>query len=125
MSRPLADIDGEQVRKLAALGATYKEIGAFFGVSEKTIWNRFSAEKQQGEASGNLSLRRRQWKRAMEGSDVMLIHLGKNRLGQAEKQEISGSMKLIHHSYVEATIPTAPHVPVAPQNGGQDEEADR
>ena len=86
MPRKLADIDGEQVRKLAVLGCTYREIGAWFGVDEKTIRNRFSAEKEQGEENGKMSLRRRQWKRAMEGSDTMLIHLGKFRLGQVEKQ---------------------------------------
>lgn len=87
MPRQPADIDGEQVRKLAGLGCTYSEIGAWFGVDEKTIRNRFSAEKQQGAENGKLSLRRRQWKRAMEGSDTMLIHLGKQYLNQAEKIE--------------------------------------
>lgn len=87
MPRQPADIDGEQVRKLAAFGCTYREIGAWFNVDEKTIRNRFSAEKEQGEENGKMSLRRRQWKRAMEGSDTMLIHLGKNRLGQSDKVE--------------------------------------
>lgn len=88
MPRKPADIDGEQVRKLAAMGCTYREIGAWFGVDEKTIRNRFSAEKEQGEENGKLSLRRRQWKRAMEGSDTMLIHLGKQYLGQSDKAEV-------------------------------------
>ena len=88
MPRQPADINGEDVRKLAAIGCTYREIGAWFGVDEKTIRNRFSSEKEQGEQNGRLSLRRRQWKRAMEGSDKMLIHLGEQYLDQAAKTEV-------------------------------------
>ena len=65
MPRQPADIDGEQVRKLAAFGCTYREIGAWFNVDEKTIRNRFSAEKEQGEENGKMSLR----EAAMEESD--------------------------------------------------------
>jgi len=88
MPRHLANIDGEEVRRLASFGCTYKEIGAWFGVDESTVRKRFSLEKEQGEENGKTSLRRRQWKRAMEGSDVMLIHLGKHRLGQTDRIQI-------------------------------------
>ena len=88
MPRKLANIDGDQVRRLATLGCTYREIGAWFGVDESTVRKRFSAEKEQGEENGKTKLRWRQFKRAMEGSDTMLIHLGKHRLGQTDKQEI-------------------------------------
>lgn len=85
MGRPLKDIDSEGVRKLAALGCTLDEIGDFFGVDRKTITNRFSRELELGRSQGKISLRRRQFKRAMEGSDALLIHLGKHRLGQHDK----------------------------------------
>lgn len=89
MPRQLADVDGDQVYKLARLGCTYEEIGEFFDVSEKTIRNRFSSEYDLGRSDGKLSLRRMQWKSARGGSVAMQIHLGKQRLGQSDKHDVT------------------------------------
>jgi transposase len=94
MARPRKEIDGEQVFKLAQLGCSYREIAAKFGVDEKTVRNRFSAEKELGDASGITAIRRWQMKRAQAGSDRMLEVLGKNRLGQTDKTEIHQSAQL-------------------------------
>lgn len=85
--RKLKDINGEDVRRLAALGCTLKEVGAWFGCDEATIRHRFSAEYHDGKENGKTSLRRMQWKRARSGSDPMLIHLGKHILGQKDGGE--------------------------------------
>ena len=87
MGRPLKDIDPVQVRKLAMLGCSNREIAKLVGCDEGTIRNRFSAEVELGEARGKMRIRYRQFKRAMDGSDTMLIHLGKNRLGQSDKYD--------------------------------------
>jgi hypothetical protein len=39
---------------------------------------------------GRMSLRRLQWKKAQEGNTTMLIWLGKQYLGQSDKQELTG-----------------------------------
>ena len=45
-------------------------------------------KKHQGE--GKASLRRAQWKAAQDGNPTMLVWLGKQMLGQRDKQEITG-----------------------------------
>lgn len=85
--RPLKEIDGEEVRRLASIGCTYREIGARFDCDESTVRRRFASEFEQGKENGKTSLRHMQWKRARAGSDTMLIHLGKNYLGQSDKVE--------------------------------------
>lgn len=82
-------IDGEEVRKLACLGATRIEIANFYGVSRETIRRHFSDEVIKGHEDMKLNLRRAQYKNAIErGSNTMLIWLGKQMLGQTEKQEV-------------------------------------
>jgi hypothetical protein len=66
------------------------------GVSHDTLARRkqsdpeFSELIEHGRANGRMSLRRRQFEKAMAGSDTMLIWLGKNLLGQRDKHEFSG-----------------------------------
>ena len=91
MGRPRKKIDGEQVYKLAQLGCSYREIAGKFGVDEKTIRNRFSAEKELGDSSGNIAIRRWQMKRARAGSDAMLTLLGKARLGQTDRVDVTSN----------------------------------
>jgi hypothetical protein len=82
------DIDADQVRKLAALGCTHEEIADVVGCSHDTISRRFKDEVEIGRRQGNASLRRKQFDLAMSGNVTMLIWLGKQRLGQAEKSQI-------------------------------------
>jgi AraC-like DNA-binding protein len=82
------DIDADQVRKLAALGCTHEEIADVVGCSHDTIARRFKDEVEIGRRQGNASLRRKQFDLAMSGNVTMLIWLGKQRLGQAEKSQI-------------------------------------
>ncbi len=48
MARPRKPVDGDQVRRLAGLGHTLRDIGRYFDVDEKTIRNRFSEEYRGG-----------------------------------------------------------------------------
>lgn len=76
------------------LGATATEIAAWFNVGLRTI------ERRMGKADGDfrlaydrgygrlkISLRRQQIEAAKGGNVTMLIWLGKQLLGQADKQE--------------------------------------
>jgi DNA-binding XRE family transcriptional regulator len=86
VGRPRKPIDAEQVYKLARLGCTQEEIADIFDVSQQTISDRFSVECSRARASLKMSLRRAQLHRAIKDrSDSMLIHLGKNMLGQSDR----------------------------------------
>jgi transcriptional regulator with XRE-family HTH domain len=89
MGRPAKDIDAELVRKLAKNGCTQDEIADFFGVTQSVISERFRSDFHLGRAESRISLRRMQFKRAMQGSDRMLIHLGKVYLGQTDRLDVT------------------------------------
>lgn len=89
--RPL-DIDPAQVEALARIDCTTPEIAAVVGCSEDTLERRFAGNLEKGRREGRASLRRMQYKLAMDGNATMLIWLGKMQLGQREtvRQEHSG-----------------------------------
>lgn len=97
--RPRKEIDKALFEKLCGLQCTLGEMAAFFGCSEDTIqrWaereygKAFSAVFEQKRGAGKISLRRMQWRLA-EKSPAMAIFLGKNLLGQSDRQgvELSG-----------------------------------
>lgn len=90
--RPTKDIDQNNFEKLCALQCTMKEIMAFFDVSDKTLssWCKRTYGKSFSEIftikrkCGFISLRRNQFRLA-EKSAAMAIFLGKNYLGQSDK----------------------------------------
>jgi len=88
MPRGKLDIDPEQIVKYASIQCTLREMAALVGCNEKTLRNRFSAEIDKGREHGKASLRRMQWKAAEKGSHTMLIWLGKQYLGQTDKQDL-------------------------------------
>ena len=93
MGRPLIEIDAEEVIKLASIGCSNSEIAAFFDCSEDTIERRFAGELNKGRENGKTRLRRLQWQSATKGNVVMQIWLGKQMLGQKDKQEIEHSQE--------------------------------
>lgn len=88
MARPKLDIDGEQVYKLAQLGCSIKEIGAFFECDPDTISKNYSVEIAKGQANLQMRVRRAQL-RIMEehNSAVMAIWLGKQILRQRDRDK--------------------------------------
>ena len=93
MGRPPTEIDGDTVRKLAKLGCNQDEIADFFGVTQSVISERFRSDFHLGCAESKISIRRMQFKRAMQGSDRMLIHLGKVYLGQTDRLDVTSKGK--------------------------------
>lgn len=93
--RPRVEFDLEVVRRLAAMHCTYAEIGAFFGCSHDTVQRRmgsdpdFRAAMEAGKGEGMISLRRLQWRSAKAGSVKMQVWLGKQLLGQRDKQDLT------------------------------------
>lgn len=95
MARPQLEIDGKEVMKLASIGCSNDEIAAFFDCSKDTIERRFAAELHKGRENGKTRLRRLQLQAAQKGNVVMLIWLGKQMLGQSDKQEIDQKLSAI------------------------------
>lgn len=75
-------VDSDQIFQLASILCTDNEIAAVCGVHVDTIRVEFKDQLERGRLIGKTSLRRAQWKRALEGSDTMLVWLGKQLLGQ-------------------------------------------
>lgn len=102
MGRPKVIINWQQVGQYAEAGASGLGIAAVIGVDEKTLRNRCESDNnchlseflQQKRAKGDEHLRDKQYEVAMTGNVPMLIWVGKNRLGQADKQEVSTDPKV-------------------------------
>ena len=99
MARPKKyNIDTEQVEKLASFGCSNTEIASFFGCDESLIRKSYSEFLTKGRDKGKIRLRQAQYKVAIGDADrniapnvTMLIWLGKQVLGQSEKQEITAN----------------------------------
>jgi hypothetical protein len=80
-------VDPEEVKKLAALHCTIKEIAEWFKTTEKTISYHFADIITKAKLETKNSLRRTQLRVAMSGNVPMLIFLGKNMLGQSDNPQ--------------------------------------
>jgi lambda repressor-like predicted transcriptional regulator len=80
----VVDVDREEIWKLARIGCTLREMSFMTGLAEETIRKNFAKELEHGQSAGKRALRRKQMEKAMEGSDRMLVWLGKQYLGQKE-----------------------------------------
>jgi len=89
MAPPFKKVDKDLVEKLAQIHCTNEEIALICGVSADTIERRCAGIIKRGRANGRASLRRMQYKKALEGNPAMLIWLGKQILGQRDMPEIN------------------------------------
>lgn len=101
VGRPKTKIDKDMFEKLCAMHCTLVEVAEFFDCSEDTI-ERWCKEKygedfadilKKKSAKGNISLRRSQFQSAESGNVTMQIWLGKQWLGQTDKQEVAVSVE--------------------------------
>lgn len=100
MGRPkknLTDKDWDSVRYMCMIHCTGEEIAGVLQMDYDTL-NRNCKDKygypiseyiKKNQSNGKMSLRRAQWKSAENGNVTMQIFLGKQWLGQIEKQEVS------------------------------------
>ena len=82
------------IQKLASYGLTNKEIAEALGYDDNTLKRNFEIFLIKGRANLKERLKRKQISVAMQGNVTMLIWLGKQYLGQAEKIEDSGDYNL-------------------------------
>lgn len=92
MGRPKKEIDYEVVEKLASIMCTQEEIENYLGISVRTLQRdeEFCRIYKKGLDNARSSLRRMQFKQA-ETNPTMAIWLGKQYLGQRDKQEVEHS----------------------------------
>lgn len=93
--RPMKQIDAEMVRKLASIFCTMEQIASMVGCSVDTLERRFADVIKNGRDNGKTSLLKKQFEMAMGGNISMLIWLGKQHLGQSDKQEASVQVQTI------------------------------
>jgi hypothetical protein len=97
--RPRKELSNEDFDRLVGMveiQCTQDEICNIFGMTAETLNTRlkergedcFSTLYKKHSDAGKKSLRRAQWSAAMDGNPTMLVWLGKQMLGQRDKQDI-------------------------------------
>lgn len=96
MARPRIEINFEQFERLCYIQCTLDEISYWFKCSSDTVerWckrelnSSFADAYKKYSVGGKISLRRAQFRMA-ETNATMAIWLGKQYLGQSDKQEVA------------------------------------
>jgi hypothetical protein len=99
MGRPIMKINWKLAGEMCAAGCYGGPIAAALGISMQTLYDRvqtdhgkdFTTFRREHLAAGDDVLRKKQFELAKRGDKTMLIWLGKNRLGQKDRHDISGS----------------------------------
>lgn len=97
--RPFIEIDWKKVDFFIEAGCSGTEIASMIGVHHDTFYNRISAEygetfseySAKRRPKGDASIRVKQYQKALQGDNHMLIWLGKNRLKQKDREEIASN----------------------------------
>ncbi len=96
VGRPKIEIDFENLQKMCEIHCTQEEICHLLDINHETLdarlkeagFNNFSHYYKKASTLGKKSLRRIQFEAANNGSVPMMIWLGKQYLGQTDKQEM-------------------------------------
>jgi hypothetical protein len=93
--RPKKVIDYKIVESLAGVFCTQQEIATILNVGLRTLQNddEFMRIYKEGHENAKSSLRRFQYKSAQNGNVTMQIWLGKQYLGQTDKQQTEHSFQ--------------------------------
>lgn len=103
-SKELNNKDFERLKNLVRIQCTQTEICSILGMSDTTLNRRLKERKYENfedfykkhNDEGRMSLRRMQWSAAENGNSTMLVWLGKQYLGQSDKQEQTISGEHVH-----------------------------
>lgn len=93
--RPRTEIDYDLIKSMASEHCTIEEIGSALGMTRQGLYKRKLSDPQlvdaleKGYDLGKVSLRRLQWESAKNGDKTMQIWLGKQILGQRDRQDIN------------------------------------
>jgi len=86
------------------LGMKNSEIADWFGIDDSTLSYNFKQEITTGRLNLIRSLRQAQIKYALEGSNALLIWLGKNILGQSENPNSTDQNQILPYTDDDAGI---------------------
>jgi hypothetical protein len=103
MGRPLKPIDWKKVELMCQIACTEQEIASINEVCIDTLYDRclsehgvtFSEFFKKHSDGGKMSMRRAQFKKALEGNPAMLIWMGKQMLGQKEQMEVASVQPIV------------------------------
>ena len=84
--QPGAGVDPEEVRRLAKLGCTQRDIASHVGCHQSLISKRFSSVYELGVSQCRISLRRLMWKQARGGNATIILRLDDRYYGPVERQ---------------------------------------
>lgn len=108
MSRPEKPIDWARVDKLLMAGCEGVEIAPHFNMHVNTFYDRvakhygigFTEYSCSKKKEGDSLLLEKQYDKAVEGDNTMLIWLGKQRMNQSDKSkdEINSSITIRHEN---------------------------
>jgi len=87
MARPRKNIDPEQVRKLAGLGLSQRDIAGFVGCSQSLISRRFSSSCDLGVTQSKRALRVLMWRQARGGNAPITLRLDQRLFGPLVRKE--------------------------------------
>ncbi len=95
----LTEAEQEELSQKAALGMASRRLAAYFGIDRATMTKHYGHIIDRHRAIAEASLLKEQWKVALKGNPTMLVWLGKQLLGQADKPENKDAEKLVaaHH----------------------------
>ncbi len=101
MGRPATVIDYKLLEQLCKMQCTAEECASVFGIHFTNLNKRLLADGHGTFAkyfklhsgSGKAALRRLQWREAEKGNTQMLMHLGKQYLGQSEKLDTTAQVQ--------------------------------
>jgi hypothetical protein len=82
--RPKKELDARMIRELAGLGVSNEQIARILKCSRSTLETNYQADIKSGRDDGEMNLRRRMLRAAMDGSIPMMIWLSKNLLGMRD-----------------------------------------
>ncbi len=102
MGRPKAHIDWKKVDQYLQAQCDGAAIASLLGIAADTLYRAvereqnvtFAAYSQQKKSEGKELLRAKQFSTAMNGDKTLLIWLGKQYLGQSDKQSLELAGKL-------------------------------
>jgi hypothetical protein len=90
MGRPRKAIDTDKLFELASQGLRTPEIAALLECSPDTLERNHAEELAEGKFAARAKILQKQMELALAGNVTMLIWVGKNLCGQADKSEVTG-----------------------------------
>ncbi len=100
--RPKYEIDYKVLDSLCGILCTGEEIAAILCVDYETLNRRLREEGNVGfkeyfkkkSSNGKASLRRKQFKTALDGNTTMLVWLGKQHLDQKDQSHVDSNLNI-------------------------------